>query len=192
MSEISKDPVPLNVSYMQIALTFNQIALSSFGGGLNSFARIVLVDRKAWLTDDEFLEALSVCQILPGPNTVNMAVFIGSRLRGWRGAIAAFFGLITIPLIIVLAAGVAYFQSRDIPSVRAALGGLAAAAVGLVFGMSIKLASKHFRDPLFVLFGGTTFMLVGVFRFSMIPVLLLLIPIAWWAFSRRDKKAPSA
>ncbi len=175
------------VGCWSIAWTFNVVSLASFGGGLTAFARQKLVDDRKWLTDDDFLQALAICQILPGPNTINLAVFIGSRLRGLRGAVAAFLGLLTIPIIIVLIAGGLYFDNHTVPQVKAVLNGLAAAAAGMAFGLALKLGVKHVKDPVFMAFAIVTFVTVGLMRFSMIPVTLTMVPFAIWVFSRLDR-----
>jgi len=94
-------PVPLR----DLALTFNRIALASFGGGLSAWSREMVVRQRHWMTDAEFLSAMTICRIFPGANQVNVAVFVGTRLRGPAGAVAATLGLIAAPLAIVLVLG---------------------------------------------------------------------------------------
>lgn len=173
--------------FWKIAVAFNKVSMVSFGGGLTAFARNILVEQKKWLTDEEFLQALSVCQILPGPNTINLSVFIGCRLRGLVGSLAAITGLISIPFIIVVTLTILYFQNHSIPAVESTLKGLAAAAAGLAFGLGLKLGSKYVKDPLFLGFGMVSFLAVGVLRISMIPVIILLAPLAVYAYIHREK-----
>ncbi len=70
---------------MDLFLTFSRITLSSFGGAL-FWARLGLVERQRWLTDREFAEFLTIGQLLPGPNVLNLTVLVGYRLGGWSGA----------------------------------------------------------------------------------------------------------
>ena len=77
------------VTHFELAMAFNYIALASFGGGLSAWSREMLVVRKRWMDDDEFLSAMTMCRILPGANQVNMAVFAGTKMRGGSGALAA-------------------------------------------------------------------------------------------------------
>ena len=63
-------------------MTFNEISLSSFGGGLSAWSREMVVARKKWMDDPEFLSAMTICRILPGANQVNLAVFVGTKLNG--------------------------------------------------------------------------------------------------------------
>ena len=68
-----------------MALTFNHIALASFGGGLSAWSREVIVVEKQWLGEEEFLSAMTMCRIMPGANQVNLAVFVGTKMRGVAG-----------------------------------------------------------------------------------------------------------
>ena len=98
-------PGPSKVSLVELAWTFNHIALASFGGGLSAWSREVLVVEKQWMGEEEFLSAMTMCRILPGANQVNMAVFAGSKMRGLLGAGAALFGLCLMPVVLIMVAG---------------------------------------------------------------------------------------
>jgi chromate transport protein ChrA len=91
----------------ELFLRFTQISLSGFGGVM-PFARRMLVEERRWLSAEEFTDVLSLCQLLPGPNIVNVAVCVGARYHGVRGAVAAFAGLMTAPFFIMLALGALY------------------------------------------------------------------------------------
>ena len=95
----------------ELFTAFNRLALQGFGGVL-AVAQAELVDRLGWLTREEFVELLSVGQVLPGPNIVNMSLMIGDRFFGLRGAFAALAGLLALPLVIVLALAVLYGRWR--------------------------------------------------------------------------------
>jgi chromate transporter len=84
---------------------FTLLALQGFGGVLAVVQR-ELVERRRWLTLEEFIEDWAVAQILPGPNVVNMSVMLGDRYFGWRGAVAGFAGMLSVPLAVVLAIAV--------------------------------------------------------------------------------------
>ena len=68
--------------------SFTWLALQGFGGVLAVVQR-ELVEKKRWMTNDEFVEDWAVAQIMPGPNVVNLSIMIGERYFGWRGAVAA-------------------------------------------------------------------------------------------------------
>ena len=88
-------------SARDLFVAFTVLALQGFGGVL-PVAQRELVEKRRWLTREQFAEALSIGQVLPGPNIVNMALMIGDRLFGWRGAVAAMAGILAAPLVIVL------------------------------------------------------------------------------------------
>ena len=95
--ELLQVTVTMLVSLLKLASTFNGIALASFGGGLSAWSREIVITRRGWLTDAEFLSAMMLCRLLPGANQVNVAVFVGARMRGAPGALAAVLVLITVP-----------------------------------------------------------------------------------------------
>ncbi|HEY3799291.1 MAG TPA: chromate transporter [Caulobacteraceae bacterium] len=173
----------------ELFVAFFIVAISGFGGTL-PFARRMLVDRRQWLTPEDFTETLSLCQTLPGPNIVNMSIVIGSRMRGWRGSIAGFLGLVGAPVIIVTTLGALYSLWGNLPQVRAALVGLGAAASGLVIATAARMAEPLLRNrpraaAPFMLTG---FAAVALLRLPLPYVLLTLAPISiglsWWLRSR--------
>lgn len=165
---------------------FLSVALSGFGGVL-PFARREFVERRNWLDDREFAEALALCQFLPGPNIVNMSVIVGSRFHGVAGAIVAASGLVIAPLFIMMACGALYARYGDLEALRGPLAGLAAGAAGLLVAMAVKMAWPLIRErqaaPL--LFAAAGFVAVGLLRLPLYWVVLVLAPLsigwAWWS-----------
>jgi len=171
-----------------LALTFNHISLASFGGGLSAWSREVIVVQKRWMSDEEFLSALTMCRILPGANQVNMAVFVGTKFRGVPGAVAATVGLTLVPVLIILGMGYAYFRYNDVPALQSVLKGAAAAAVALTLSMAIKTGQKCLGGWVPFMLFAATFVLNGVFRWPLLAVLAILAPVALgWAWPRREK-----
>jgi chromate transporter len=185
MSEIPK------VSIWRIATAFNQIALASFGGGLSAWSRQLVVEQRQWMTDEEFLSAMTVCRVLPGANQVNLAVFVGARLRGILGAIAAVTGLLAAPMVIVLGLGTLYFAHRHDASVEAVLRGMTAAAVALNLSMAYRTGRACLRSPVaWALFAGAL-IATAVLRVPLPIVLAVLAPPAmWWAWPRQRQAGP--
>lgn len=99
------------------------------------------------MTDEEFLSAMTLCRLLPGPNQINFAVHLGARLRGWKGAAAALLGLVAVPITLVLGAGSLYFRYHHLPAMDSALSGMAAVAIGLTFSMGFKLVGTFLKRP---------------------------------------------
>lgn len=123
------------------------LALQGFGGVL-AVAQRELVERQRWLTREEFLALLSVSQVLPGPNVINLALMLGDRYFGLRGAMAALAGMVLVPLVIVLSLAALYQQAAHLPVVRDALRGMGAVSAGLVLSTAVKLAPALRRNPL--------------------------------------------
>ena len=97
-----------------------------------------LVEKKRWLTREQFVEDWAVAQIMPRPNVVNLSMMIGDRCFGLSGALAALAGMLTVPTVVVRAAGCA-LQQRGRRRLRATLRGMGAVAAGLILGTGIKL-----------------------------------------------------
>jgi len=170
----------------EIFRVFNRLALQGFGGVL-AVAQRELVERERWLTPTQFLELLALGQVLPGPNIVNMALMIGDRFLGWRGASAALGGLMCAPLVIVLALAALYGQFMEQPMVAGALRGMGAVAAGLVIATALKLVGALRTSvlgwPLGALFTLLTLLAIGVLRWPMVGVVLGLgsaaVAVAW-------------
>lgn len=157
------------------------LALQGFGGVL-AVAQRVLCDQKRWLSKAEFLELLALAQVLPGPNVCNVALMVGDRFFGWRGAFAALAGMMTVPLIIVLAVAAVYAEYAVHPAVAGALKGMGAVAAGLILGTALRLASALRTNPMGVgacaVLGGLAFAAVALLRWPLVWVLLGLGPLA--------------
>ena len=183
-------PTLQKVSLFEIALTFNHIALASFGGGLSAWSREVIVVQKKWLGEEEFLSAMTMCRIVPGANQVNLAVFVGTKVKGLAGAAAALVGLCLVPVAIVLALGFVYFTFKEIPAVKGALHGASAAAVALTLTMVIKTGKKCLSGPVPIAFFAAAFILNGVLRWPLLETLAILAPISLiWAWPRKRAAA---
>ena len=127
--------------------SFTWLALQGFGGVLAVVQR-ELVEKKRWMTNEEFMEDWAVAQIMPGPNVINLSIMIGDRYFGVRGAFMALAGMLAFPLVLVLAVAVVYAQFSVHPAVVGALRGMGAVAAGLIGGMGIKLFASIKNHPL--------------------------------------------
>lgn len=175
----------------EIFRVFNALALQGFGGVL-AVAQRELVERQNWLTRAQFLEMLAIAQVLPGPNIVNLALVLGDRFLGWRGAAAALAGLMVAPLLIVIVLAALYGHFQHLPRVAGALRGMGAVAAGLVIATALKLLPSLRSGVLGWKLGGgfaaLTFVAVGVLRWPLLGVVLALGPLsvagAWWWLKR--------
>ena len=175
----------------ELLRVFSALALQGFGGVL-PIAQRELVERRQWLTQEQFVETLSIGQVLPGPNIVNMALMIGDRFHGWRGAAAALGGLMCAPLLIVLLLAALYRETMSQPMVAGALRGMGAVAAGLVIATALKLVGTLRGNPMGLkacaLFAVLTLLAIGVLRWPMVGVVLGLggaaVATAWARIGR--------
>ena len=165
------DPRPQPRSPADLFWSFTWLALQGFGGVLAVVQR-ELVEKKRWMTNEEFVEDWAVAQIMPGPNVVNLSIIIGDRYFGLRGAFAALAGMLTFPLILVLALAVVYAGFASHPAVAGALRGMGAVAAGLIAGVGIKLfvsiKSHPLGRPLCVTFTALTMVAIVVLRWPLL------------------------
>ena len=149
----------------------------------------MLVEKRAWLSEAEFVESLALCQTLPGPNIVNLTIVVGSRFAGPLGAAAALTGLTAAPVAIVLVVASLYGRYGAVGRMPAMIAALGAAASGLVAATAAKMAWPIVRRaPLTAApFIALAFVGVGLMRWPLVWVLLALAPFsvaAAWRLKR--------
>jgi len=177
MDTVGQTEAKRRVSHLALFLTFSRVSLSSFGGAL-FWVRRGLVEQQRWLTEREFVELLTIAQLLPGPNVLNLTVMVGHRFAGWTGAAAAAAGYLGWPCLVVIGMGVLYERYGALPQVQQALAGMSSVAAGLLLATVIKLATvlpRHWRPWLF---GLLAFAGVGILRWSLLWVVGALAPLA--------------
>ena len=178
-------------SLRKLFFAFTWLALQGFGGVL-AVAQRELVDRRKWLSQEQFVEMLSVAQILPGPNIVNLALMIGDHAFGVRGAFVALAGMLLAPLVVVLSLTAVYAEFAHLPMVTGALRGMGAVAAGLVIATALKLMGtlkvNPMRAPLALAFATATVVASAWLRWPLAWILLGLgsvaIGVAWKRLAR--------
>jgi chromate transporter len=153
-------------------LAFLQIGVSAFGGAL-PWGRRVLVEDRHWLSEKEFTEIVTVCQAVPGPNMVNLAVFMGTRYHGVIGALIAFAGIVGVPLTILLLINAVYHQFAHLPQVKSGMTGMAAAATAYLLFMSLKMGGPFWKRPLGIVLCAASASLAFFAHWHMALVLLV-------------------
>ena len=169
-------------SLWQLFYEFLLIGAVSFGGGIVAYERILLIEKRKWLTVDEFMATLAISQTMPGLNSVNLAVLAGNHVRGTLGAVAASCGLLIPGMVFVLVAGVAYSAGEDHPLVNMLLAGVAAGATGLLAAITFKIGSNHFRHLKSLAIIVATFVLMSFFKLSLIWVLVIMGPVSLFLY----------
>lgn len=128
----------------QLFISFFKIGTFTIGGG---FAMIPLmqreiVERHHWISQEEFLDLISLSQSMPGVFAVNMAASIGWRLKGIRGAAAAIIGNILVPVLIILGCAICFRQLREFPVVDHIFMGLRPAVAALIAAPVFNMAKS--------------------------------------------------
>jgi chromate transporter len=187
-------PTPRPRSKTDLFLSFSLLALQGFGGVVAIVQR-ELVENKKWLTREEFLDDWAVAQILPGPNVVNISLMIGDRYFGVPGALAALAGMLTFPLLIVLALAIVFGGVADNPVAQGALRGMGAVSAGMIAATGLKLmaALRHNTMGLVVCWSLAivSFVAIALLRLPLAGVLFGLGGLAClWAY--RQLGRPSA
>jgi chromate transporter len=161
-----------------IVAAFFWLGVTSFGGNTAAWIYHQIVQRRHWVSGADFLTGVALGRIMPGSGGVNLTVQVGQRLRGGTGAAAAVVGLLSGPLVIVVALAMAYTRIGWSQAVHAILDGITAAAIGLTFATGFKLLPSGSArvGPLAVAFA--TVLCVGVLRWPMLPVVLCLAPVS--------------
>jgi len=163
------------VGPLELFVAFASMAVVGFGG-VGPWARWMLVDKKAWFTDAEFLNLYALGNFLPGGNVLNVAVLAGARLAGLPGAVAALLGLVAPPALIVTAIGGLYRAYGHLPTVQSAVEAVAAAAAGLVIAMGLRLAYPLRSSPRALAVLAAVLVAVLVLRLPLIWMLLTILP----------------
>jgi chromate transporter len=170
---IEKPPQPGSLTELFFSFAF--LALQGFGGVLAIVQR-ELVEKKGWLTREEFVEDWAVAQIMPGPNVVNLSLMLGGRYFGLRGAMVALAGMLVFPLMVVLCLALVYGHYADNPHVASALRGMGAVAAGLITATGLKLVGALKKNPLgiaaCIAFGAASFAGIALLRWPLAWVLL--------------------
>ena len=165
-------PVAFVPSRRALFLAFLQIGVSAFGGAL-PWGRRVLVEDRQWIAEKDFVEIVTVCQAVPGPNMVNLAVFMGTRYHGIVGALIAFAGIVGVPLAILLSLNEVYHAYAHVPQVKSAMSGMASAATAYLLFMSLKMGGPFWKRPLGIVLCAASASLAFFAHWHMALVLLV-------------------
>jgi chromate transporter len=164
---------PRNPSVLDLFTGFFIVGVCGFGGVL-PWARRMIIEQRKWLTPAEFTEMLGLCQFLPGGNIMNVTIVLGSRFHGVAGAIAAFVGLMTAPVAIVIGLGAVYDHYAYLPPVRRAFVALSAAAAAYLLATAWKIASPLRGRPLAIAIAVATFVAIAILRVPLAAAMPLL------------------
>jgi chromate transporter len=169
------------------------LAVSLFGvggGGGIVWARRIAVETRRWISDREFADIVSLCQFMPGPNIVGIAVCVGAKMRGTIGTMAALAGFLVIPWSLGLALGLLCLEYAHLPVLRNILGGIAATAAGLLVATGVRLLLPHRRRPAALVFAALSFGLIAFGGLPLLVVLFVLVPLSIAVAAIENARAP--
>jgi chromate transporter len=173
-------------SCTDLFMAFLWMAMQGFGGVFAVVQR-ELVEKKQWMTRDQFVEDWSVAQALPGPNVINLSIMIGSREFGLPGACAALAGLLLVPGALVLSLAALYNSLAHTWAAQSAMRGMGAVVAGMVIATGLKLAPALRNNPLGfglgLIWAGLAFVCVALLRWPLVWVLIVLGGLScFWAY----------
>ncbi len=168
-------------------MAFFKLGLVGFGG-VAGWVRPIIVEERGFLNEREFAEWLGFASVLPGANSVNLAVMLGDRYQGASGASTALLGLVLAPVIILIGIVSLFDQFADQPDVNHALGGAAAATAGLVIGNAYKMIGAIRSNVLAIFIAGLTFAAVGIWQFSLVASLAFIVPLSLVSFAASRRR----
>lgn len=160
----------------ELFLAFLKIGPSTFGGGyavMPAMEREV-VEKKRWMDSEDIADIFAVAQSVPGAVAINSATFIGYRLAGIRGAIAAMAGMLLPTFLIIVALSYVFLHVKDNPKVAAAFTSIRATIVALIAFAAIKYGKKALVDKSSAVLIGATVLLLFVGQSYIHPVLLIV------------------
>jgi chromate transporter len=161
-------------TYSRLFTVFFRIGLFTFGGG---FAMLPLIEKEivdvhGWARRDEILDIFALAQSVPGAIGVNTAVFIGLRLRGLLGAMAALLGVVTPSIAIILVIARLFSQFQSNLHLLRAFSGVKAAVVGLIAAATWRAGKNGVVDRFGLLVVGVAFLLSA---FAIIPIIWVIV-----------------
>ena len=173
---------------IEILKSFLKIGAFTFGGGyaMIPIIQYEVVNRRKWLSEQEFVELLTIAQAAPGPISLNTAVFVGYKCKGYKGALAAILGVVLPSFVIILLVAMFFHTMRDNRWVDAAFRGMRPAVVALIVAPIVGLA-KGLRWVLIAVAAATA---LSVWYFGFSPVWLLIAGAmggALWAAKRGEE-----
>ena len=192
--EIGQDPTVANetqqrghVSCLDLLFGFATVGMIGFGGIANALFHVV-VDKRKWLTAEEYTMTFGLAQILPGASPINTSIMIADRFQGLFGVVCAICGLLCVPLISLIGLALIYDQFADVPEVRYGTIASVAAAAGLSFGTALKASFRVLRSAPAIILAAVSFGAIGVLRVPMIPAMIVLMIVALTVSYMRSAK----
>jgi chromate transporter len=180
MTDVAREQnVEKTVRLRAIFSGFLIISLCSAGGGSGIiWARRIVVETRRWISDAEFGDIISLCQLMPGPNIVGISVCVGEKIRGMTGAAAALCGFLVIPWTVGLSFGLLYLECTHLTVLKNILGGIAPTAAGLLVATGLRLLTPHLKRRASLMFAVISYCLIVFVRVPLPAVIFGLVPLS--------------
>ena len=136
-------------TYREAFAVWLRIGLLSFGGPTGQIALMhrMLVDERKWIDDGRFLNALSFCMLVPGPEAMQLATYTGWWLHGLRGGLTAGLLFVLPGALVVLALAMIYAAYGQVPAIEALFLGIKAAVLVIVIEALLRVAKRALKGP---------------------------------------------
>ena len=172
-----------------IFLVFLKIGTFSFGGVYSMLTLVEreLVEKRQWLSHDEFIESVAIGQMTPGPPIVNTGICIGYKLHQTKGALAATLGQIFTGVAMAIVLAVFYVNTQDNRVLKSIMHGVGAAVVGLLLSIVYKFACKTVRDWKSALFSIGAFIALAVFNLNAIGIIIFACFLGILIYRKRGR-----
>ncbi len=159
---------------IKLWFVFLQIGIFSFGGGyaMIPFIERMIIDINGWLAMEEFIDIIAIAQMTPGPIAVNSATFVGYRIEGIIGSLAATFGVVLLPILLGLNLARYFERFKDANFFRRLLSGLRPAVIGLIGAAAISIGQKALIDMKSLLIGIIVYILLQKFKIHPIAAII--------------------
>jgi chromate transporter len=179
----------INISLKNIFLVFLKIGSFSFGGvySMLTFFERELVEKRKWITHEEFIESVALGQMTPGPPIVNTGICIGYKLKKIKGALVTTVGQAFTGTVLAILLAIFYTKSKDNPLLGSVMKGVGAAVVGLLLSIIYKMAGKTIKDYKTALFALSAFFALAVLKLNPIGLILTSGILGLIVYGRRAK-----
>lgn len=177
---------PASISLGALTRLFGKIGLISFGGPAGQIALMhdEVVERKKWVAEDEYLQALNLCHLLPGPEAQQLAAWIGWRLHGMAGGLIAGLLFVIPGALVMLGLSALYVLSMRVDWLQGLFFGIKAAVLAIVLQALLRIAGKALTTPARRLLAASAF--VALFAFQLpFPLLILAAAVAGAILARK-------
>jgi chromate transporter len=179
------------VSLLNIFFCFLRLGATAYGGpAMMAYVRQECVGKRQWLSDEEFKEGMALCQVIPGATVMQMSTYVGYRLCGLSGAVAAAVAFVLPAFLFMTILSAAYFAYGNLPPVRSLFTGLAAIVVAIILNACVSMSRTALYGWRGVFLAALAFGALA-FRFNLVLVLVGAALLALVVFREDARTTPT-